>query len=205
MYLLQVANEVINTGGKDFLDKFDEMFFIRLGIDLITTFLLIKVIYFRNYKRSENLLTFFALNVVLFLITFLLNKVEMTMGAAFGLFAVFSMLRYRTENISTKDMTYIFVVIATGLVMAVSKGGWPVLSLMGVIIVGLMALLESGWLIKKESSQEVHYDRIELVSANRRDELIEDLKNRTGLNVTRVEILYIDLLKDSARLMVYFN
>ena len=205
MYLLQVANEVANTGGKDFLDKFDEMFFIRLGIDLITTFLLIKVIYFKNYKRSENLLTFFALNVVLFLITFLLNKVEMTMGAAFGLFAVFSMLRYRTENISTKDMTYIFVVIATGLVMAVSKGGWLVLSLMGIIIVGLMALLESGWLIKKESSQEVHYDRIELVSANRRDELIEDLKNRTGLNVTRVEILYIDLLKDSARLMVYFN
>lgn len=205
MYLLQVANEVINTGGKDFLDKFDEMFFMRLGIDLITTFLLIKVVYFKNYKRSENLLTFFALNVVLFLITFLLNKVEMTMGAAFGLFAVFSMLRYRTENISTKDMTYIFVVIATGLVMAVSKGGWPVLSLMGIIIVGLMALLESGWLIKKESSQEVHYDRIELVSTNRRDELIEDLKNRTGLNVTRVEILYIDLLKDSARLMVYFN
>ena len=205
MYLLQVTSEVINNGGEELLEKFDQGFFVRLGIDLITTFLLIKVIYFRNYKRSENLLTFYALNVVLFLITFLLNKVEMTMGAAFGLFAVFSMLRYRTENISTKDMTYIFVVIATGLVMAVSKGGWPVLALMGIIIVSLMALLESGWLIKKESAQEVHYDRIELINSNRREELIADLKNRTGLNITRVEILHIDLLKDSARLMIYFN
>jgi len=205
MYLLQVTNEVINSGANDFLEKFDQGFFVRLGIDLITTFLLIKVIYFKNYKRSENLLTFFALNVVLFLITFLLNKVEMTMGAAFGLFAVFSMLRYRTENISTKDMTYIFVVIATGLVMAVSKGGWPVLALMGFIIVSLMALLESGWLIKKESAPEVHYDRIELVGATKREELIADLKNRTGLNISRVEVLHIDFLKDSARLMIYFN
>ena len=128
----------------------------------------------------------------------------MTMGAAFGLFAVFSMLRYRTENISAKDMTYIFIVIALGLVMAISKGGWDELSLIGGIIVALMALLESDWLIRREVSQEVNYDRIELIRPDRRAELIEDLKVRTGLNILRIEIGKIDLLKDTARITIYY-
>lgn len=205
MNLLQVTAEATNTGGLELFEKLNWKFGIRLGIDLITTLLVIRVIYYRNYKRTENFLTFFVFNVVIFLITYLLNKVEMTMGAAFGLFAVFSMLRYRTENISTKDMTYIFIVIAIGLVMAISKGGWDELSLIGVIIVSLLALLESNWFIKRESSKEIHYDKIELVKANRKEELIADLKERTGLNIVRIEIISVDFLKDAARITIYYN
>ncbi|MEN9497922.1 MAG: hypothetical protein RL750_821 [Bacteroidota bacterium] len=200
MELLQVPVEE----SVQFFEKLNMKFAIRLGIDLVTTFIIVRLIYFRHYRRTDLFLTFFAFNVTIFLISYLLNKVEMTMGAAFGLFAVFSMLRYRTENISAKDMTYIFIVIAIGLVMAISKGGWDELSLIGLIVVVLMALLESNWLIRRESMQEVNYDRIELIQPERRAELMEDLKARTGLNILRIEIGKIDLLKDTARITIFY-
>jgi hypothetical protein len=201
MDLLQVSVEQ----GFELFEKLNGKFVIRLAIDLLTTFIIIRLIYFRHYKRTELFLTFFAFNVTIFLIAYLLNRVEMTMGAAFGLFAVFSMLRYRTENISTKDMTYIFIVIAVGLVMAISRGGWDELALIGLIVVTLMALLESDWLIRREFTQEVYYDRIELVQPHRRAELLADLRERTGLDIIRIEIGNIDLLRDAARITIYYN
>lgn len=204
MELLQVVAEATKTDNLELFEKLNWKFAIRLGIDLLTTLLVIRGIYYRHYKRTDLFLTFFAFNVTIFLITYLLNKVEMTMGAAFGLFAVFSMLRYRTENISAKDMTYIFIVIAIGLVMAISKGGWDELGLIGLIVFTLMALLESNWLIRREQTQEVFYDRIELIQPQRRAELLADLRERTGLEIIRIEIGNIDLLKDAARITIYY-
>ena len=203
MDLLQVVAEATKNIGLELFERLNWKFAIRLGIDLLTTLIVIRGIYYRHYRRTDLFLTFFAFNVTIFLITYLLNKVEMTMGAAFGLFAVFSMLRYRTENISAKDMTYIFIVIALGLVMAISKGGWDELGLIGLIVVVLMALLESDWLIRREQTQEVLYDRIELIQPNRRAELLADLKERTGLDIIRIEIGHIDLLKDAARIIIF--
>ena len=203
MELLQVVAEATKNIGLELFERLNWKFAVRLGIDLLTTLIVIRGIYYRHYRRTDLFLTFFAFNVTIFLITYLLNKVEMTMGAAFGLFAVFSMLRYRTENISAKDMTYIFIVIALGLVMAISKGGWDELGLIGLIVVVLMALLESDWLIRREQTQEVLYDRIELIQPNRRAELLADLKERTGLDIIRIEIGHIDLLKDAARIIIF--
>jgi len=203
MELMQVVAEATKNNGLELFERLNWKFAIRLGIDLLTTLIVIRGIYYRHYRRTDLFLTFFAFNVTIFLITYLLNKVEMTMGAAFGLFAVFSMLRYRTENISAKDMTYIFIVIALGLVMAISKGGWDELGLIGLIVVVLMALLESDWLIRREQTQEVLYDRIELIQPNRRAELLADLKERTGLDIIRIEIGHIDLLKDAARITLF--
>ncbi len=188
----------------ELFDKLSSKFFIRLFIDLASVFVLIRLIYYRNYKKADQFLTFFAFNLVIFLLTFLLNKVEMSMGAAFGLFAVFSMLRYRTENISTKDMTYLFLVIAIGLLSAISKGGWDELTLLNCIILILTFLLESNWLIKKEFTKMLIYDKIELISPEKRQDLIQDLKTRTGLNIHRVELQEIDFLKDSTRMIVYY-
>ena len=203
MELLQVVAEATKNIGLELFERLNWKFAVRLGIDLLTTLIVIRGIYYRHYRRTDLFLTFFAFNVTIFLITYLLNKVEMTMGAAFGLFAVFSMLRYRTENISAKDMTYIFIVIALGLVMAISKGGWDELGLIGLIVVVLMALLESDWLIRREQTQEVLYDRIELIQPQRRAELLADLKERTGLDIIRIEIGHIDLLKDAARIIIF--
>ena len=126
------------------------------------------------------------------------------MGAAFGLFAVFSMLRYRTENISAKDMTYLFFSIALGLITAISKGSWDDLAIMCLILLTLTALLEGGWLIKKENTKVINYDKIQLITPEKREELLLDLKQRTGLNIHRVIIQEIDFLKDAAHITIFY-
>ena len=131
------------------------------------------------------------------------------MGAAFGLFAVFSMLRYRTEDISIKDMSYLFLVIAIGLVAAVTKikdtsdvYEYLFLGLINTIIILSAYLFESSLLFKKENVQLIIYEKIELIKANATSELILDLKERTGLNIHRISISKIDFLKDSAQIKV---
>ncbi len=196
--------QTVQTASFELFEKLSSKFFIRLFIDLVSVFVLIRLIFYKNYKKADQYLTFFAFNLVIFLITYLLNKVEMSMGAAFGLFAVFSMLRYRTESISTKDMTYLFLVIAIGLLSAISKGGWDELALLNSIILVATFLLESNWLIKKEFTKNIIYDNINLITPEKRTELLADLKNRTGFNVHRVEIQEIDFLKDATRMTIYF-
>jgi hypothetical protein len=177
----------------------------RLAIDLVCAVALVRGVYYRHYRRADLFLTLFSFNLVIFLVTFLLNEVEMTLGAAFGLFAVFSMLRYRTEGISAKDMTYLVLVIALGLIMAVGQGGPAQLALIGAAVVGCTALLEGDLVTKREHAQQVLYDNIRLVNAHTRQDLIGDLRARTGLDVQRVEVQEIDLLKDAARLTVYYH
>lgn len=196
--------QTVQAASFELFDKLSSKFFIRLFIDLASVFVLIRLIFYKNYKKADQYLTFFAFNLVIFLITYLLNKVEMSMGAAFGLFAVFSMLRYRTESISTKDMTYLFLVIAIGLLSAISKGGWDELALLNGIILTATFLLESNWLIKKEFTKNIVYDNINLITPEKRTELLTDLKKRTGFNVHRVEIQEIDFLKDATRMTIYF-
>ncbi|MER0440071.1 DUF4956 domain-containing protein [Emticicia sp. W12TSBA100-4] len=196
--------QTVQAASFELFDKLSSKFFIRLFIDLTSVFVLIRLIFYKNYKKADQYLTFFAFNLVIFLITYLLNKVEMSMGAAFGLFAVFSMLRYRTESISTKDMTYLFLVIAIGLLSAISKGGWDELALLNGIILTATFLLESNWLIKKEFTKNIVYDNINLITPEKRTELLSDLKKRTGFNVHRVEIQEIDFLKDATRMTIYF-
>ena len=204
MNLLPQTLQIVQTATFEIFDNLSSKFFIRLLIDIVSVFVLIRLIFYKNYKKADQYLTFFAFNLVIFLITYLLNKVEMSMGAAFGLFAVFSMLRYRTESISTKDMTYLFLVIAIGLLSAISKGGWDELALLNGIILFATFLLESNWLIKKEFTKNIIYDNINLITPDKRTELLADLKNRTGFNVHRVEIQEIDFLKDATRMTIYF-
>lgn len=205
MEMLQIVADAIKENKFQFHEQLDLKFLLRMMINITTTLVIIRGIYYRYYKRADLFLTFFAFNIVIFLITFLLNKVEMTMGAAFGLFAVFSMLRYRTENISAKDMTYLFIVIAIGLITSVSRGEWEELMLIGGIFIFFTLLLESNWLIRREFSQQVFYEKIELVHLEKRKEMIADLKERTGLNIHRIEMQEIDLLKDAARITVYYH
>jgi hypothetical protein len=133
-----------------------------------------------------------------------MNKVEMSMGAAFGLFAVFSMLRYRTEGISMKDMTYLFLVIAMGLLTAVSKGSWDELGLLNVIILIVTFVMESNILMKKETSKNIIYENIEMIKPENHAQLINDLQMRTGIKINRIAIGKIDFLKDVAQVKMFY-
>ncbi|MCR9064877.1 MAG: DUF4956 domain-containing protein [Cytophagales bacterium] len=190
-------------GQSQFFNKLSDKFFLRLLVDLLAVFIMIRLVYYRFYKKTELFLTFFGFNLIIFLISYLLNRVEMTIGAAFGLFAVFSMLRFRTEGINTKDMTYLFMVIAMGLVTAVSKGSWDELGLINGIIIVSTILLDGNILTKKELFLLIDYDNLENIKPENTDLLKSDLKDRMGLNIHRIEIENVDLLKDSVKIKAF--
>lgn len=212
MTLLQLANDAapMVTGFEE-LQKLSSKILLRLLIDLASVFVLVRFIYYPIYKHRELFFTYFIFNIVIFLICFLLNKVELSMGAAFGLFAVFSMLRYKTEEIAIKDMTYLFLVIALGLVSAVTKVKDTADTIECLFVVGINAtvllityLLESNIFMKKEVVKTILYENIEMIRAGKEAELLEDLKLRTGFNVHRYSIHKVDFLKDAAQIKIYF-
>lgn len=188
----------------ELFDKLSDKFFWRLLVDVLSMLVLVRFIYFRIYKKKDYLFTFFLFNIIIFIITYLLNKVDMSMGAAFGLFAVFSMLRYRTEGISTKDMTYLFIVISIGLICAVSKATYFELIIINSILIGFTYALDGNWLVRNEMTKTVQYENIELIKPEHHEALINDLKNRTGLDIHRVTVTKIDFLKDVAIVRIYF-
>jgi len=208
--LLQVAP----GNAPDAIEAFQRIslnLFVRLVIDFISVLVLVRGVYFHVYKRRELFFTFFIFNLVIFLICFLLNKVGLSMGAAFGLFAVFSMLRYRTEDVAIKDMSYLFLVIAMGLISAVTRVGesengydYLFLILINSAVILVAYLLESKMLFKREAAQVINYDNMELVKAENQALLIEDIKKRTGINAHRVSITKIDFLKPSIQIKVYY-
>lgn len=181
-----------------------ESFLVRLLIDLVTMLILVRLVYHTIYKKKDFFFTFFLFNLIIYVLTYMLNKVEMSFGAAFGLFAVFSLLRYRTENISPKDMTYLFVVIAIGLINSVSKGTYLEIALLNLFIIAFVYALDGNLLIKNEMVQIVQYENIQNIKPSNHGLLIEDLKNRTGLAIHKIEVEAIDFLKDTARIKVYY-
>ena len=227
MTLLQIANDTLSTGAtpalrralsiiQDFEEK-EAMYKMagkigyRLVIDLAAIFLLVRMIYYPLYKHRELFFTFFIFNIIIFFLAFLLNKVDLSMGAAFGLFAVFSMLRYKTEEISIKDMTYLFLCIAIGLISAVTKIKdapdsleYILLGGINVIILIITFLLETKVLMKKEMVKVIIYENIELIQSERKEELIADIRKRTGIALHRYSIQKIDFLKDAAQIKIYY-
>ena len=183
--------------------QIDERFFFSLLIDLASVFLILIFVYYPNYKKMDTIFTFMMFNLVIFLLTFVLNEVKMSMGAAFGLFAIFSMLRYRTAGINMKDMTYLFIFIAMGLVSAIQLEYHELAIITGVIFVGTL-LLDTKIIMKKEYSNILRYEKIEMIKPDKREELIAELRERTGLNIHRVSINEIDFLKDTAMISYYY-
>ena len=178
---------------------------LRFSINLVFAIILIRGIYYTYYKRSDLFLTYFSFNSIIFFVAYMLNKVELSTGSAFGLFAVFSILRYRTEGISAKDLTYLFLNIAIGLLTAISTGNYLEISIICMLILMITFFLESNMLIKKENSKIIYYDDINLIHENLKIALLEDLKIRTGLSIKRFTINEIDFLKDCCTITIYYT
>ncbi len=213
MHLLQSMSE-IGLSDKEMKNTLD--FLMKLGmrlvIDMIFLIILMRYIYFKIYKQSELFFTYFIFNIIIFFMCYFLNKVELSMGAAFGLFAVFGMLRYRTEDISIKDMTYLFLVIAMGLLSAVLKIEkikfsieMMVIGAVNGIIILMAWIFESNFFMKRELAKVIFYENIELIKAEREEEFIADLKTRTGLDIHRYNIVRIDFLRDMAHVKIYYR
>lgn len=204
MLLTEILNFIVAQAGPELFNKLTEKFFLRLGFDFASVFILVRFIYYPTHRKREFFFTFFMFNLIIFLITFLLNKVEFSMGAAFGLFAVFTMLRYRTEGISMNDMTYLFTVIAMGLINAVSKAGWDELLLINTMILAFTLFLDSSLFFKREESKTIVYDNLEMIRPEKRAELIRHLEEKTGLSIRRITVEKVNLLSDSATITIYY-
>jgi hypothetical protein len=177
---------------------------MRYVLNLVAMLVLIKFIYYRTYRKSNFISSFFLFNTIIFFVAFMLNKVEMTTGAAFGLFAVFSILRYRTDGISTKDMTYLFLSIAIGLLTSVSKGSLVEIAAIDFMILILTYLLENNFIVQRELTKVIQYDNINFIKPEQNNELITKLIERTGLDIKRIVINDIDFIKESCAITVYY-
>jgi len=179
---------------------------IRLLIHFFFVFILVRLIYYPIAKRKDFLFTYFLFSISIFTMCFLLESVKLEMGFALGLFAVFGIIRYRTDAIPIKEMTYLFVVIGMSVMNALinKKISLAELAFANASIIALTYGLEKVWLLRHESQKLILYERIDLIQSGRRAELIQDLEVRTGIKINRVELGKIDFLRDTVMIKIYF-
>lgn len=182
-------------------------FLIKLFFSFITTLLIVRFIYYPQRKNDTFLFTFMIFNVLVFFICFFLQSINMNIGFAFGLFAIFSILRYRTETIPIREMTYQFIVIAIGAINGlVNTDPFNITIIIANLTIFFVVYLFDGVLFKnRKKAQSIRYENIELIKVSERGNLLIDLKERTGLDILYVEINKIDFLRDTADLSVYYK
>jgi len=183
------------------------MLLARLALNMLITAVVVRLVYYRLYRDRDYAFTYFLINLVTFSLAYLLSKVPIELGFALGLFGVFGILRYRTEAIRVRNLTYLFVVIGIALLNALANGGITLgeLIVANAVIVGTVGVLEAAPFSGREESRLVNYDRLDLLSPLVAAELLEDLRKRTHLPVERFEIGDVDLLRDSALITIHYR
>ena len=179
---------------------------IRFGFNLSIAFLIIKLIYQRNPANNlDFVFTYFMFNSLIFFFAFLLGNITINIGFAFGLFAVFAILRYRTDPIPIKEMTYLFIVITIGVINALSGAevSYAALLFTNISLVGLTYFLETYWKNNMLILRTVEYEIIENIKPENHEKLLLDLENRIGLPIKRFEIHRINFLRDTVRISIY--
>jgi magnesium-transporting ATPase (P-type) len=227
METVETVAEVVNNGlftSGSFWD-----FVLRYALNLVLIITLVRFIYYPRHKNKDFLFTFILFNSVNFLICFLLSSLKLKIGFAFGLFAIFSILRYRTVTVPIREMGYFFLSVTIGIINALADINTSlnqfvqfyhaqgfvqaiklmdhslfVLLLADLIILLLVYLLDRQLSLEHENWKDVVYERIDLIKPDVREKMLEDLRNRTGLPVHRVEIIKIDFLRDIARIRAFY-
>jgi hypothetical protein len=180
---------------------------LGFGFNLLVAVIIVRLIYYPSTHNKPYVFTFLAFNTVIFFVLSFMSSIELGLGVGFGLFAIFSILRYRTDPIPIREMTYLFIIAALPVMNMAGTDGevWPQLVAANLAVIVIMAVLEKGWGFRYEASKRVLYEKIELVRPERRDELMADLQERTGLVIKRVAIEKVDFVRDTASLKIYYD
>ena len=195
---------------------------IRFAINLLVCWILVHFFYYRKSRRRDYYFTFIIFSSAMLTLLYIMGNVEVGVGLTLGLFAIFGVIRYRTETVPIREMTYLFVIIALAAVnglaplfhavdlstaphYALSWGNVGVMALVNLLIVLLIWVLESDRLVKHTTTKLVLYDRIELIVPEKREELLADLEKRLGVKVDNVEVGHVDFLKDAAYIKVFYR
>ena len=182
-------------------------FFISFAFNFIVAIILVRFIYYPSTHNKRYVLTFLAFNTVIFFVLRFMTSFEIGIGVGFGLFAIFTILRYRTDPLPVREMTYLFLIAALPVMNSASADSslWPQLISANLLILLIMFVLERGWGFHYASSRRIVYEKIELIRPDRREELLADLVERTGLKIKRISVGKINFLKDTAELVVYYD
>jgi len=191
------------------LQWFDEDFYLlimRLAINMVFITILIRFLYYEKTKRKDYLFTYYLIGTITFFLCFGLKKLDIDTGMGLGLFAIFGIIRYRTDAIEIKEMTYLFLIIGLSVVNALASNKLSIaeMALINVFMVVLTYILEFLWLMKHETRKTIIYERIDLIVPEKEVEMKKDLEKRTGLSLNRFEIGKIDFLNDTALVRVYY-
>lgn len=194
---------------------------LRLVINTVFTIIIAKAFYFPKSRRKDFFFTYILVGFCIFMLIHLMGDAKIKTGIAMGLFAIFCIMRYRTESVPIREMTYLFLIISLSAINALAwtadiSSKHPDFAVPEAIAMGELVITdlcfaaglwiaESGKWVKSLSTKYIKYDKIELITPERRDDLIADLKTRTGLDITKVEIGSIDFLKDMALVKIYYT
>lgn len=178
----------------------------RLVMNLVFLTIVIRLLYYPKTKRKDYLFTYYLIGMITFFICFALKKLDIDTGMGLGLFAIFGIIRYRTNPVDIKEMTYLFLVIGLSVINSLASNKISILEMLIIngSIIGLTAGLEYIWLLKHETRKTIVYERIDLIKPENYNEMMADLKERTGLEINRFEVGKINFLRDIAQVMIYY-
>lgn len=182
-------------------------FLLKLALDLGVIFLLIGLLYYPRRRDKDYVFTFVVFNLLVFLVCFFMGSLEMSVGLGFGLFALFGILRYRTITVPIKEMTYLFTVIVIAIINALSSAhmGLDVTLAANCSVLALIFFLEKIWFNTQQGYKVITYEKIENIKPENAQQLLEDLRLRTGLDITTIDIETINFLNDTALIKIYYN
>lgn len=178
---------------------------LRFSFHMLVCFIMIHFCYYRKNRNREYYKSLIFFSAGMFLLLFLLESIKLQIGLTLGLLAIFGVIRYRTETVPIKEMTYLFMVIAISVINGLSLSvSYAVLGATNLLILLIVGFFEFQRCLSSTSSKLILYDRIELITPDKHDELMADLRKRTGLNIEKIEIGHIDFLRDAAFIRVYY-
>ncbi len=182
-------------------------FILCFAFNFVMALILVRWIYYPSTHDKRYVFTFLAFNTAIFFVVSLMSSIEIGVGVGFGLFAIFSILRYRTDPLPVREMTYMFVIAALPVMNSAALGGsmWPQIIAANVALLLILFVLEKEWGFRYESSRRITYEKIELIRPDRRQELLNDLEERTGLKIKRISIGKVNFLKDTVDMKVFYD
>ena len=208
-------NEKMSIGIKDKRisdDKFIDIphvkdLLLAFLINIISIMIVVRGLYYPKCKRGEFFFTYILIAISTFMLIYVLGDVKLKAGIALGLFAIFSIIRYRTEQVAIREMTYLFIIIAISAIngLTVSELSYGEVLIINALFIISIWLCESSLFLNHYSYKVIKYDNINLISEDKREELIADLEKRTGLKIEKVEVGSIDFLKDAAIVKMYYR
>ena len=185
----------------------DLQFLVNVLINFLEAFLIVRVLYCSQKQSRKFVFTFLTMNSLLFLIFYFSGNIAISFGVGFGLFAIFRVLRFRTDPLSVRDMSYLFVILALAMVdyALLDNQQYVMLLIAYVFIFGMLLLLEKGGGFDYDETKSVRYEKIDLIKPENRELLIHDLEERTGLKISNVEVEEIDFLQDTADIKIFYK